>query len=127
MGNFTSLAMVVLFAVSQIQGQDNGDSTRGVPLASQSAGQQDNTRRQVFTLVCVVSAAASVTAVVLAYRHMSRADAAYDRYLNAGQPSQMDRFFNQATDHDKKAGISLVIFELFFAVTVYSTFSSLTL
>ncbi|MFQ6615411.1 MAG: hypothetical protein ACE5HZ_01400 [Fidelibacterota bacterium] len=120
-------AMVTLIAVSQIQGQLSRDPTGPFPAPQPTPVEKDSTRKQVLTVVSLVSAAAALGAVVLAHQYMSRADAAYERYLHAGNPSQMNRYFNQAQDYDRRAGITLAVFELCFTVTVFSVFSSLTL
>ncbi len=49
-----------------------------------------------------------------------QADVYYDRYLTAGKPHDMNRFYNQAKKYDRYSGISLGLFEVSFIISFYS-------
>lgn len=118
--------VMALFTLSDIEGQPRLEMAQTFHSPETVTGEKDSTRKQVLTAVSVASAAASLGSAILAYRFMSRADAAYQHYRHAGNPTDMNRYFKRAETHDRNAGYSLVMFEVFFAVTVYSALLSFT-
>ncbi|MFQ6675887.1 MAG: hypothetical protein ACE5LH_06025 [Fidelibacterota bacterium] len=121
------LAVAGVMAVSQIAGQSDRTVQEIFPWGHGKPAADDSTRKHVLTLVSVSSATTALAAAIVAYRYMSRADAAYQRYLHAGDPDEMNRLFGRAQSFDRKAGISLAVFEVSFAIAVYTAFCSLTL
>lgn len=115
--------VVWIMASVQIQGQPVSGLPQDLPSSREVSVEKDSTRKRLKTVVAVVSATASLTSAVLAYRFMSRADAAYEQYRHAGHPDDMDRYFREAEFFDRKAGFSLALFEVFFALAVYSGLS----
>ncbi|MFQ6673638.1 MAG: hypothetical protein ACE5GH_02490 [Fidelibacterota bacterium] len=91
-----------------------------------ASGEISSRRRKIMKMMALSSATVAVVSTLTAYWYMSRAEAANDRYLQAGHPGEMDRYFHQAESYDRKAGYSLVLFEISFAVALYSFISSLT-
>ena len=69
----------------------------------------------------------TIASAVLAHNYMTKADASYDEYLQAGHPDEMDRLFRRTEEFDRKAGYSLIGFETFFLMTIFSFIISLPL
>jgi hypothetical protein len=68
-------------------------------------------------------ALAAVTGFTTA-RFRSRGDDAYAGYMSTAIPADMDRFYAKSRKYDKYAGVSYVLFETGFVMTVYFFLSS---
>ena len=82
-------------------------------------------RHAITKIVTLTAITASAVATATAYYYMSEANSTYNLYLYAGNPEDMNRYFNQAESFDRKAGYSFMIFEISFFVTLFSFFISL--
>ena len=62
----------------------------------------------------------TVTSAYIAQKYMSKADLSYNRYLNAGTPEKMNKYFRQTKKYDRIAGYGLISCQVNFLFTVYS-------
>lgn len=90
-----------------------------------SDSDMEQTRGKVTKGVMLVSSAVCIISSVMAYGAMADADAAYDRYLHAGDPGAMDRHFRRAALYDRRAGVFLGVFEVSFLTSVFTFFATL--
>ncbi|MCH8012009.1 MAG: hypothetical protein IIA61_08705 [Candidatus Marinimicrobia bacterium] len=67
----------------------------------------------------------TVTSAYIAQKYMSKADVSYNRYLNAGTPEKMNKYFQQTEKYDHIAGYGLISFQVNFLFTVYSIIRAL--
>ena len=65
------------------------------------------------------SGVVAVLSGVAGYYFKSRADRAYDRYMKAGHPDQMDRYFNDAESFDKLSGVFYGLGEVSLGVSLF--------
>jgi len=69
--------------------------------------------------------AVAVAANLAGQDFIQQSDSQYERYLNAGNPADMNRYFNRSTALDKNAGYSFVLFEAALTTSIFTFFFSL--
>lgn len=82
-------------------------------------------RRKTARIVTVTAIAVGTASSISTYYYMSKGNEEFDRYRHAGNPRDMNRYFNRAEQFDVKAGYSLVAFEISFFLALFSFFYSL--
>ncbi|MDP6457229.1 MAG: hypothetical protein QF613_03010 [Candidatus Marinimicrobia bacterium] len=98
--------------------------------ASLNAAQQDSVseadaRQHRLRVVSGISLAVAVAANLAGQDFIQQSDSQYERYLNAGNPADMNRYFNRSTALDKNAGYSFVLFEAALTTSIFTFFFSL--
>lgn len=75
-----------------------------------------HTRRKVITYSTI---GLSIVSGLSSIYFQKRADEKYDEYMNAGDPNQMDRLYQDTKRLDKYASISYGIFQASFVLSIY--------
>lgn len=107
----------------------NGDQGRDDELSLSTAHEDTVTaaqaKRRVLRITSGVSLAVAVAANFAGQSYARHADQQYDRYLTAGNPTDMDRYFNRSTSLDRNAGYSFVLFQTSLLAAIVTFFLSL--
>ena len=82
--------------------------------------QTQKRKKPILKMVTITALTVCLISTASAYYYISEADAAYDRYLYAGNPDEMNRFFQQSKTFDRRAGYSFLIFETSFFISLFS-------
>ena len=82
-------------------------------------------KRHSLRIVSGVSLAVAVAANIAGQQYIQQADRQYDRYLTAGNPTDMNRYFNRSTTLDRNAGYSFILFEAALVTSIRTFFFSL--